>query len=510
MKKRYAEENMYYDIINLLRNIEPIQLSDPHKPPCESIQEQIAQLPTLETKLEAESETEKRLHFQNNLLPDLLSTYLYALKYSLEYIGSLPSSKLECSMKYSNCKDSSDEIKQRLIFSPFKDLFFPDEDDIDDEDDDMDDEDDDIDDEDDDIDDEDDEDTNEMTSSNVIDRNESFSCRRINNYIPFKFPKVLSTFAYALRKSICFCPYSIYPKSFSPYCKDGKTIDKRKTSPKFSHDYTPPSITMEQARKDSRMLATINDELLHALLELNGSVAVDFFNQKYDITYNNPNIKDYSKITKFYKKIYLYTITSLTEMTAPEHLFNLFTLETVFNGSFLIYFCESFSAHPFTNIRKKLSDFNNSDNKRNNFSLLSKIYQHINRIENPFIKHEFLDEIIKSTFYEVYTYGKDRRCAGKYNIIQWCDDICEYSDAIASMECQIYKSYLLYTSSDMPSKSKIIQKYYELFQKSYIYLKDTTSITHSQSDTYKKLLPQITQDNYKYYPLENHPLFYSD
>lgn len=486
-------------IISILRNIKPTQ-TNTHMPLAKSIDEHISQLPILKTTDDT--------YCQEKILPDLLKIYLSALNYSLTYIDSLPESATETPQNFHNAKDSSCEMNQYLIFSPYKNLFFFNNhyknETLEDN-------------EDDDIDDEADYQINETAkTSDQIDANinstssieESFSSPLIKKYISHTFPKALSPFAHALRDSIRFCPYSINPQlRSSPYRINTNILDKRKKELAETDIPASSSITLSDVKKGNHFINIFKDSVIKALLTIGGPLSVSYCDHIRDISSQNDNIHNPVKIVSFFRKTYKHTIELLEDADKSKHLFTLFTLETAFNGSFLLYFCEFFSGHKSKNIINLLFPtkiFNlNKDNP------LYQIYEQLNNIENPFIKHMLLDEIICQTYYNDYFYDNCNRPAGKSNISQWCNDICSYSDSIAEMECRLYKTYLSYIFTTPMPKGKIIDKYYNLFQTSNVYYKNGTPKV-SRSVTFQALLPEITKINYQYYPIDNidkHPLF---
>lgn len=489
-------------IISILRNIKPTQTITHHISLDKSIDEHIAQLLILKT-FNNKYDPEK-------ILPDLLKAYLSALNYSIAYITSLPESKTKTPQTFhgSDSIDSSSEMNQYLAFSPYMDLFFfknknkngiTEGDDEEDEDENKDEN-------------KDEENAenkeNEDGINNASSMEEPFYLPLIKNRICHTFPNVLSPFTYALKHSIHSCPYSMNPQlRSSPYRNNTNILDKRKKELAETDILASSSITLSDVKKGNHYINIFKDHLIKALLTIGGPLSVSYCDHIRDISSQNDNIHNPVKIVSFFRKTYEHTIELLGDADSSKHLFTLFTLETAFNGSFLLYFCEFFSGHRTSNIIKSLFPKGNSE--PNDKKPITLIYEHLNRIENPFIKHMFPDEIIYPTFYYDYSYNNDDRPAGKNNILQWCDDICSYSDSIAEMECRLYKTYLSYSFTTPMPKGKIIDKYYNLFQTSNVYYKNGTPKV-SRSVTFQALLPEITKINYQYYPIDNidkHPLF---
>jgi len=310
----------------------------------------------------------------------------------------------------------------------------------------------------------------------------------------------------ALRRTAQFCPYNVkitLPKSYTN--KDGTPNKRKKVTDQISdfEKYKDASgnIAYELDRSNSLPfpLRIFNDDINSYILQLGGPFVIEYFNHIQDVTYNNKNIRTPSSIIQFYTKLYKHLLDhrELIEEESSDKSFlsfNYFALEAIFNGSFFMYFCNLFSSKQTRNI---VSQLRKQFPQGKDLKFYSNLYNKMNRLENPFLKHEFLKGVVIPTYYSDYTYNEDKQSAGKKDFKAWQNNILEYCDSIVELEKKVYDSYLILPShKDSSDNNLICTEYCRLFNDSGIIDREP-----KRGANYNRILLRIVIDNLNYYPL---------
>ena len=428
--------------------------------------------------------------FQLQHLPKAICTYLAALNKCINFISNKPNCAETSPYRYESQKmDISRRI--RICTSPYFPLIFPSCD-------------------------------NQNGRPKYSNESNGF-CHSIENKDTSMFPlnvhytqhvllyylKVLERTAYSLKKNIHYCPYCMEVKLPVSFKKADGTIDKRKKND-IVHDFN-------KYKKDSGIYAfdistdelpfpfnLLSQECQKTMLQLGGPAVIELLLHMQDITYNNAEIKEHNRINSFFRNIYNDVIMPSESYNDNadnlEELFSYLSLEVIFNGSFLMYFCTSFCDN-----RHLISKLKKICPQQNYLLFLTNLYDKMNHIENPFIKCDLLDVIqsfIQScTYNQMDANGKiyitNKRTNACKSFYAWENEINRYCNELIHLEKDMYRTYLSVISDSIaePETKSLINEYKTLFQKSNL----CSAFTQKRSSSYIELLPKITLSNYKYY-----------